>query len=63
MDRYILVKVDYISKWVEAVELPENDGKCVTTFLTKNIFARFGEPRSIISDGGSHFFNKVLALS
>ena len=59
--KYILVEVDYVSKWVEEVALPENDGKSVVAFLKKNIFSRFGTPRAIISDGGSHFCNKVFS--
>jgi len=58
--KYILVAVDYVSKWVEAIVLSNNEGKSVTAFLEKNIFSRFGTPRVIISDGGSHFFNKLL---
>ncbi|KAL5580056.1 hypothetical protein UlMin_012498 [Ulmus minor] len=38
---YILVAVDYVSKWIEAVALPTNDAKVVTRFLQKNIFTRF----------------------
>ena len=52
---YILVGVDYVSKWVEAVACKSNDHKVVLKFLKKNIFSRFGIPRAIISDGGSHF--------
>ena len=55
--KYIIVTVDYVSKWVEAIALANNEGKSVTTFLNKNIFSRFGTPRAIISDGGSHFCN------
>ena len=40
--KHILVAVDYVSKWVEAIELPNNEGNSVTTFLKKNIFSRFG---------------------
>lgn len=58
--KYILVAVDYVSKWVEAVALPTNDSKAVIKFIQKNIFSRFGTPRAIISDGGSHFCNKHL---
>lgn len=58
--KYILVAVVYVSKWVEAIELANNEGKSVTAFLKKNIFSRFGTPRAIISDGGSHFFNKLF---
>jgi hypothetical protein len=55
---YILVGVDYVSKWVEAVATKTNDHKVVLKFLKENIFSRFGTPRAIISDGGSHFVNK-----
>ncbi|KAL5554823.1 hypothetical protein UlMin_042224 [Ulmus minor] len=57
-NKFVLVAVDYVSKWVEAVALPTNDSRVVIRFLKKNIFARFGTPRAIISDGGSHFCNK-----
>ena len=55
--KYILVAVDYVSKWVEAIALTNNEGKSVTVFLKKNICSRFGTPSAIISDGGSHFCN------
>nr|GEW94196.1 reverse transcriptase domain-containing protein [Tanacetum cinerariifolium] len=55
-NKYILVAVDYLSKWVEAKALPTNDARVVSKFL-KNLFARFGAPRAIISDRGTHFCN------
>ena len=58
--KYILVAVDYVSKWVEAIALANNEGKSVTAFLKKNIFSRFGTPRAIISDGGSRFCNRLF---
>ncbi|XP_070017019.1 uncharacterized protein [Nicotiana sylvestris] len=60
-NKYILVVVDYVSKWVEAVALLTNDAKRVTGFLKKNIFTRFGTPRAIISDGRTHFCNREFA--
>ena len=57
---YILVAVDYVSKWVEAVATRTNDHKVVVDFLKTNIFSKFGTPRSIISDGGSHFCNRAF---
>ena len=57
---YILVGVDYVSKWVEAKAFKTNDHRTVVQFLKENIFSRFGTPRAIISDGGSHFCNKVF---
>ena len=56
-NKYILVEVDYVSKWIEAIASPTNDARTVTKFLKKNIFSRFGTPRAIISDGGTHFCN------
>ena len=46
---YILVAVDYVSKWVEAVALLTNDARVVIKFVRKHIFSRFGVPRAIIS--------------
>nr|GEZ79417.1 reverse transcriptase domain-containing protein [Tanacetum cinerariifolium] len=48
-NKYILVAVDYLLKWVEAKALPTNDARLVCKFL-KSLFARFGTPRAIISD-------------
>nr|GEU94471.1 reverse transcriptase domain-containing protein [Tanacetum cinerariifolium] len=55
-NKYILVAVDYLSKWVKAKALPTNDARVVCKFL-KSLFARFGSPRAIISDHGTHFYN------
>ncbi|XP_062100102.1 uncharacterized protein LOC133805974 [Humulus lupulus] len=58
---YILVAIDYVSKWFEAATYPTNDSKVVMRFLHKHIFTRFGTPRAIISDEITHFVYKVLA--
>ena len=55
---YILVGVDYVSKWIEAVPYRAADHGVVLKFLKENIFSRFGVPKAIISNGGSHFCNK-----
>ena len=60
-NQYILVAVDYVSKWVEAIACPHNDAKTVINFLQKIIFVRFGTPRALISDEGTHFINKMLS--
>nr|GEW70001.1 reverse transcriptase domain-containing protein [Tanacetum cinerariifolium] len=59
-NRYILVAVDYLSKWVEAKALLINDARVVVKIL-KSLFTRFGTPRAIISDRGTHFCNDKFA--
>ena len=57
---YILLAVDYVSKWVEAIPTRTNDAKVVAQFLRSNIFSCFGTPRALITDNGTHFGNKVI---
>ncbi|GJT15064.1 reverse transcriptase domain-containing protein [Tanacetum coccineum] len=56
---YILLVVDYVSKWAEAQALPTNDARVVVTFL-KKLFCRFRMPKALISDRGTHFCNKIM---
>ena len=55
---YILLAVDYVSKWVEAIPTRTNDHKVVLKILKDHIFSCFGIPLAIISDGGLHFCNR-----
>jgi hypothetical protein len=57
---YILVAVDYVSKWMEAIACKSNDHRVVLQFLKDNVFAPFGTPRAVISDGGKHFCNNFF---
>jgi len=57
---YILLAVDYVSKWVEAKATRTDNAKVVVDFVKSNIFARFGVPRAMISDRGTHFCNRVV---
>ncbi|XP_071718445.1 uncharacterized protein [Rutidosis leptorrhynchoides] len=56
---YILVAIDYVSKWVEVKPLPTNDARVVITFLM-GLFARFGTAKALISDRGTHFCNAQM---
>ncbi|GKC37365.1 reverse transcriptase domain-containing protein [Tanacetum coccineum] len=56
---YILVVVDYVSKWAYAQALPTNDARVVVTFL-KKLFCRFGMPKALINDRGTHFCKKII---
>ncbi|CAM8910432.1 unnamed protein product [Rhodiola kirilowii] len=55
---FILVAVDYVSKWVEVIASPSCDAKVVIKMFKRIIFPRFGVPRAVISDNGSHFKEK-----
>ena len=57
----ILLVVDYVSKWVEAIACRINDANTVVGFIQRNILSIFGAPRIIISDQRSHFENNVFA--
>ena len=57
-NRYILLAVDYVSKWVEAIASPTNDARVVNKFFKKHIFPRLGTPRVLINDGGQHLWEK-----
>ena len=57
---YILLAVDYVSKWVEAIPTRTNDANVVAKFLRSHIFTQFDTLRALIIDGGTHFFNKMV---
>ena len=57
---YILLAVDYVSKWVEAIPTHTNDASMVAKFLRNHIFTWFGTPRALITDRGTHFCNKMV---
>ncbi|KAK8612674.1 hypothetical protein V6N13_092785 [Hibiscus sabdariffa] len=57
---YIILTVDYVSKWVEAKATRNNDARTTVNFLKHFVFSRFGTPRAIISDRGTHFLNRVI---
>jgi hypothetical protein len=59
--RYIIVAVDYFTKWVEAMPTFKDDGETATLFLFNQIIARFGVPREIVTDHGSHFQNQMMS--
>ena len=58
---YILLVVDYVSKWVEVISCPRNDANVVVGFVQRNILNRYGAARIIISYEGNHFSIKLFA--
>ena len=58
---YIIVAMDYFTKWAEAMPTYNNDARTVALFLFNHIIAWFGIPKSIITDHGMHFCNAMMA--
>ena len=58
--KYLLVGIDYFTKWVEAEPLANIRNVDAKRFVWKNIVTRFGVPHVLISDNGLQFDRKVL---
>jgi hypothetical protein len=56
-DGYIIVAIDYFTKWAKAMPTFDNTGKTAALFLFNHVIARFGVPQAIVTDHGSHFRN------
>ena len=57
---YIIVAVDYFTKWAEVIPTFFEDGNTSSLFLFNNVIARFGVPQGIVTDHGSHFCNQMM---
>jgi hypothetical protein len=58
---YIIVEVDYFTKWFKAMPTFNNDGETTNLFIFNQIVARFDIPKEIVTDHGSHFQNKMMS--
>ena len=58
---YIIVVVDYFTKWTEAMPTFDNTRKTEALFIFNHIITRFGVPQSIVIDHGSHFQNFMMS--
>nr|GEZ64426.1 hypothetical protein [Tanacetum cinerariifolium] len=61
-NKYILVAIDYVSEWVEAQAFSTSDARNLVNFL-KRLFARFGIPKALISDRGTHFYSYQMEIA
>ena len=59
---YILVAIDYFTKWVDTAFYSILKAKHVAQFLENNIVCQFGVPQEIISNNGSHFEREVQRI-
>ena len=58
--QYIIVAMDYVTKWVEAKDTQKTDAHTIAKFLYKYVFTRYGLPIEIVSDQGLHFINETI---
>jgi hypothetical protein len=58
--KYILVAIDYVSKWVEALPCRDADAMYSKRMFHEVIFPRYRVPRIVISDGESHFIDRTF---
>lgn len=57
---YIIVAIDYLTKWVEAKATVKNDAQTTTKFLYEQVFTRYRLPIEIVSDQQVHFINEFI---
>lgn len=58
--RYVITTMDYLTRWVEAKPIKDCSIATTTQFIFENILTRFGCPRILMSDQGTHFLNKTI---
>jgi hypothetical protein len=59
-NKYIIVAIDYLTKWPEAKPVRHNDAKTTVQFVYEDIICRHGCPGEILTDRDTHFNNHLL---
>lgn len=59
--RYLLVVMDYFTKWPEALPIENQEATTIATALVNNVFCRLGAPLELHSDMGKNFESTVMA--
>ena len=57
---FILVAIDYFTKWVEAASYANVTKQVVVRFINNNLMCQYGVPSRIIIDNGSNLNNKMM---
>jgi transposase InsO family protein len=59
-EKYILLIVDSFTRWCEAIPLKTQEASEIAKVLYRDIFARYGAPRALVSDRGQNFLSKLV---
>lgn len=59
-NKYLLVFMDYLTKWPEAVALPNKKAETITHAFVEHVICQHGAPKSLLSDHRKEFMNRVL---
>lgn len=59
-DRYIIAMTEYLTQWAEAKAVKDCSAGMAVQFIFENIITRFGCPRILMSDQGTHFLNNTI---
>jgi transposase InsO family protein len=54
------VATEYVTKWTEAIATKNDDANTVARFVYENIIIRFGCPKELVSDRGTHIINSTI---
>ena len=60
--RYIIIVIEYLTRWEKAAPVKDCIIDTKSRFIFENIITRFGCPRSLTSDQGTHFINATVKL-
>jgi len=58
--KYLVVAIEYFTKWIEAEPVAQITAHKVQQFVWKNIVCHFGIPKRLVSDNGTQFASQQL---
>lgn len=58
--QYIITATEYLTKWAEEKPVKDFTGETSTKFLFEYVFTKFGCPKLLMSDCGTHFLNEMI---